>query len=378
MTLARPLSLLAIAALLSLAACGGGGGGGEPVAAAEPNPPAPETPTPDPKPEPMAQTPETEPETPTPEPKPEPTAQMPEPEPETPTPDPDEATRRAALQAGQELAKAAADGALPLPNEHGLRSETIEIASGAYADRGAFRFSCTGSEACAVAVDTASGQARVTAGNVRLARLPAPEMPVAERPNPEMPTPEMPAPSIDWPVWMVMDVARAASLLGGSVLDWGEDKVRAEIYRRFTWYQKGNDWRFGEGIGTDSVGLRGDNTLVVYDRDGNLDYSEEEYSVSDDHALVPNYYTGSVYGMGRCQFGNSVDTCGSDHQSPDTKDKIQYQSVAYSWGNIPVVQARIVNPRRREDHDQFYTLVGGLLEYSDSGLQNRLLDRVTI
>ena len=366
MTLARSLPLLAIAALLSLAACGGGGGGGEPVAAVEPTPPVPETPAPDPEPEaqPTPPTPGT------------PMAQTPDPELETPAPDPDAAARRVALQAGQELAKAAADGTLPLPNEHGLRSEAIEIASGAYTDRGAFRFSCTGSEACAVAVDAESGQARATAGNVRLARLPAPEMPVVETPTPEtptpapetpvaeMPTPEMPAPGIDWPAWMVMDVARAASLLGGSVLDWGEDKVRAEFYRRFTGHQEGNYYRFGEGIGTDTAG-RGDNTLVVYDRDGDLDYSEEEYSVLDDHAVLPNFHLSSTYGMGgRCRFENSIDTCGSDGQDPDTKDKIQYQSAAHSWGNIPIVQARTVNPRQRENHDQFLAVVGGLLEYS--------------
>ena len=110
----------------------------------------------------------------------------PESEPEPATPDP-------ALSAGEELATAMADGNLPLPSGHGIPSGRIEIPAGAYRDRNGFRFSCTGAEACVVAVDADGGRATVDAGAVRLARLPAAAPPPVAMPEPK-PAPAEPEP----------------------------------------------------------------------------------------------------------------------------------------------------------------------------------------
>ena len=265
-------ALVAAVAALFLAGCGGGGGGGNPVASNDPAPPAP---TPDPAP--------------------------------APAPDPTPGPQDAALQAGEELATAEANGNLPLPSEHGIPSGRIEIVARAYTDRNGFRFSCTGSDACIVAIDATGGRAQVVAGRVRLARLPAEPTPKLNPPV-AMPTPDpeptppvaMPEPepvvlslpidhefdsasdhqgrsglinagetrsrnhvrftcaagvldcrytylgdgrirvesgtltvdAVPWPPYLIMDVARLSSILGGSALEWGNARALSELQTR--------------------------------------------------------------------------------------------------------------------------------------------------
>ena len=300
-TLAAALSPVAFALLLT--ACGGGGSSsGARMASNDPAPapaPAP-APTPAPAPDPApAPTP-----APAPDPAPTPPVAMPEPEPATPTPPPDPA-----LQAGEELAKAMANGSLPLPSEHGIASGRIEIAAGRFEDRNGLRFSCTGAEPCIVSVD--GGQARVVAGEVRLARLmdsgPTPANPPVAMPEPDPePTPaerlitlpadhtlteggkwstasfdagetrnrgnvrftcapggedcyytyigggqiratggKLEATAIPWPEYLVMGAARMAALLGGSVLDWGSEQALSEIKTRLAKSVAGGNRRYG-------------------------------------------------------------------------------------------------------------------------------------
>ena len=221
-TLAAALSPVAFALLLT--ACGGGGSSsGARMASNDPAP----APTPAPAPDPA------------------PTPPVAMPEPTTPTPDPAPAPDPALL-AGEELAKAMANGSLPLPSEHGIASGRIEIAAGAYEDRNGLRFSCTGAEPCIVSVD--GGQARVVAGEVRLARLmtsgptPGPNPPVA------MPgqTPS-PAPG-QLPAYLVMDVARLTSVLGGSALEWGNDQAMSELRTRLEHREPGRPNLTGGGV----------------------------------------------------------------------------------------------------------------------------------
>ena len=279
MTLAAALSPVAFALLLT--ACGGGGSSSGARMASNDPAPAP-TPAPAPGPAPAPDP------APAPGPAPAPPVAMPEPEPATPTPPPDPA-----LQAGEELAKAMANGSLPLPSEHGIASGRIEIAAGAWEDRNGLRFSCTGTEPCIVSVD--GGQARVVAGEVRLARLmtsgPTPANPPVAMPEPDPePTPatvqiQLPADhemedgsegtigagetrnrhhvrftcaaggedcrytylgdgriratggtltvaAVPWPAYQIMDKARLLAILGGSALDWGSDQALSEIRTR--------------------------------------------------------------------------------------------------------------------------------------------------
>ena len=63
---------------------------------------------------------------------------------------------------------------LTLPKEHSGSSGSFTVAAGKSVDRGGVRFSCAaGGAACAVTVDTESGQARVTGGRLTVARIQA-------------------------------------------------------------------------------------------------------------------------------------------------------------------------------------------------------------
>ncbi len=375
-------TLVAVAAALFLSACGGGGGGGNPVASNDPAPPAP-APAPAP----------------------------------TPAPDPTPGPEDAELRAGEELATAMANGNLPLPSEHGIPSGRIEIAARAYQDRNGFRFSCTGAEACVVAIDAAGGQARVVAGNVRLARLaPAPTPTPVATPTPApTPTPEPePTPaliqlpvdhemvdgsegSIDpgrtrnrdhvrftcaaggdvcrytyvgggriratggtlsvaavpWPDYVIMDVARLQSLLGGSALDWGSDQTLSEVRTRLLPRRDENgnlQHRFGpsgssERLEADAfTGYSDGATILDYDTDGNL--------------RVPGF--GGYYG---------------DHQQGrlwlDSDNRwSKADAVITGEHGIAYVQAvskgeTYPDPRTGDDYPQSTYVLGGLLDYAD-------------
>ena len=97
-------------------------------------------------------------------------------------------TRKAALAAAAAfgiLALAACGGGgggggtpqtsrVTLPEGHSVASGRFTVAAGKSVDRGGVRFSCAaGGAACAVVVDTGSGQARVTGGRLTAARVPA-------------------------------------------------------------------------------------------------------------------------------------------------------------------------------------------------------------
>ena len=61
-----------------------------------------------------------------------------------------------------------------LPEGHSVESGSFTVAAGKSVERGGVRFSCAaGGAACAVVVDTESGQARVTGGRLTAARVPA-------------------------------------------------------------------------------------------------------------------------------------------------------------------------------------------------------------
>ena len=299
--LAAALSPVAFALLLT--ACGGGSG--NPEASGGPSP----TPTPAPTP-PVAA------------PEPEPTPQ--------PTPDPE-------LLAGEELAKAMANGSLPLPSEHGIASGRIEIAAGAYEDRNGLRFSCTGTVACIVSVD--GEQAQVVAGDVRLARLtPALTPPVAmPEPEPSSPTPD---PAL-WPAWMVMDVARAHSLVGGSALDWGRERAEEEIRRRVS----GNNRQFGSGVQGSS---ETSTTWVKYSADGNA-------GQGDDYREAPGFHARQIFNF-----------------PAEERIFLEYQPVMEKNG-IPIVQARHYGCCHSEQPLPYQQSVFvGLLDYSDFWVQERV------
>ena len=431
-TLAAALSPVAFALLLT--ACGGGGGGsGAPMASNDPAPapdpaptppvampepePTPPTPTPapapDPAPTPPVAMPEPEPTPPTPtpapapDPAPTPPVAMPEPEPTTPTPLPDPA-----LLAGEEVAKAMAAGSLPLPSEHGVASGRIEIAAGRYEDRNGLRFSCTGSEPCVVAVE--GGQARVVAGEVRLARLmdsgPTPANPPVAMPEPDPePTPaaaqiQLPADHemkedssgtiaagdtsnrrnvrftcaaggercrysyigddqiratggtltvepVPWPVYLIMDAARLTSLLGGSVLDWGDGEALREVRTRLI-ADDNYDSRFGPTRADPDSRHTADafsgkelgTTRLHYDEDGNL--------------VAPA--SGGVF-HGEWHDGHLWLSSPYRHRAEELitdEDGITYVQVVMKDDLYP-------DAGSGEDYPEFTLVFGGLLEYAD-------------
>ena len=381
-TLAAALSPVAFALLLT--ACGGGGSSSDtPMASNDPAP--------------------------APDPAPTPPVAMPEPEPTTPTPLPDPA-----LLAGEELAKAMAAGSLPLPSEHGVASGRIEIAAGRYEDRNGLRFSCTGSEPCVVAVE--GGQARVVAGEVRLARLmdsgPTPANPPVAMPEPDPePTPaaaqiQLPADHemkedssgtiaagdtsnrrnvrftcaaggercrysyigddqiratggtltvepVPWPVYLIMDAARLTSLLGGSVLDWGDGEALREVRTRLI-ADDNIDSRFGptradpdsRHTSNSFTGYDSGETQLYYDEDGNL----VAPASASGHAFHGSWYHVHLWlqSTGRHRAEELI----------TDEDGITYVQVVMKDDLYP-------DAGSGEDYPEFTLVFGGLLEYAD-------------
>lgn len=234
---------------------------------------------------------------------------------------------------------------------------SFTVAAGSSVERGSVRFSCaSGGGSCRVVV--AEGQASSTGGTLTVARLAAatPTPPPAT-PDPSQPIPSPPAAQL--PAWLVMDIARAQSLFGGSALDWGAEKLAAEFRRRLAEHRPEGAsspiYQFGEGVEIASGYLyQEEETRVHYDNNGNFRRGITGTHYPTFH--IKDKFGDWPYGAATCMLVNRTDNCvGAENAS------MQYQSLACGYGNIPIVQARTVE----DDGDFPITIMGGLLDYSD-------------
>ena len=182
-------------------------------------------------------------------------------------------TRKAALAAAAAfglLALAACGGGgggggtpqtsrVTLPEGHSVASGRFTVAAGKSVDRGGVRFSCAaGGAACAVVVDTGSGQARVTGGRLTVARVPAatggqdggtPPEDGGTPPEDGGTPPEAGQIEEPWPDWPIQDVAAARARTGSNPLSRSSNDISSHIKTQT--YHTGSNSR-GVGHGSNS------------------------------------------------------------------------------------------------------------------------------
>ena len=248
-----------------------------------------------------------------------------------------------------------------LPEGHTVPNGSFTVAAGTSVERGGVRFSCaSGGAACRVVV--AEGRAHSSGGALTVARLaaamPTPP-PTGSEPSQPIPSP----PAAQLPAWLVMDIARAQSLFGGSALDWGTEKLAAEFRRRLAEHRPGDSsspiYRFSEGVEITRGSLtfspyQEEQTEVHYDTDGN--FARSLLGTHYPLRSIKNIFGDWPHGAATCMLAGQTDNCvGQENAS------VQYQSIARGYENIPIVQARIVE----DDGHSPVAIIGGLLDYSD-------------
>ena len=128
------------------------------------------------------------------------------------------------LTAARVPAAAPQPASVTLPQGHSVAAGSFSVPAGQSVERGGVRFSCAaGGAACAVVVDTESGQARVTGGRLTVARVQAAAPPPSDGGEDDGQNGGMEEADWSFPDWPVADLTS-----GGGTLAW----TPSEIYSR--------------------------------------------------------------------------------------------------------------------------------------------------
>ena len=128
------------------------------------------------------------------------------------------------LTAARVPAAAPQPASVTLPQGHSVAAGSFSVAAGQSVERGGVRFSCAaGGAACAVVVDTESGQARVTGGRLTVARVQAAAPQPGDGGQDDGQNGGMEEADWSFPDWPVADLTS-----GGGTLAW----TPSEIYSR--------------------------------------------------------------------------------------------------------------------------------------------------